>query len=311
MVCVDESAEMSSKNLFEGFDAAPDPRARFWSSEFLWPEDTINHMFLARAVHIVGNRIYGEKWTGQEPLAENFDPLPAALSASTDASDTLRGSKLLVEHSAEYRQRCAALSRLAMPTDEEWTLAVSIAKLVSDDRRQAVSRYLDICHRLARTFRNGIVQTSARAFNGGPEQPLDWSLWNTEYHWSRFDCCRIDPNQPFDARPAWNGGHWLFVEITSFERALRRHQDENYSSAELEALSHVYLSPYVRCMIEASTQLGLTLENQSKTEVLISEIPKFWRHAAELSGRDLNSMATLMREPESKAGRGKKARKKP
>jgi hypothetical protein len=68
-----------------------------------------------------------------------------------------------------------------------------------------------------------------------------------------------------------------------------------------------YLSPYVRCMIRASTELELTEHNQPKKLELEAQLPRFWDGAEPLTATDLKSMATLMRSPDRKLGRGKKA----
>ena len=285
----------------------PDPRLGFWKTHFLWPEDTPTHVFLARAILRLGETLYGDKWNGDEPLAEAIEPLPETLDPFTETAEVLRGSALLLEYSPDYRQRCDARSKVVSPTEEEWATIVPIAKALAEERRQSLMRFYDVCQRLARTFRNSVVLTSCRAFDGGPVRQLECSIWNTEYFWGRFDICRIDLSDPFSQRSSTQSGSWLFVETASFERALSGGRNDCCTVTDLAALNSVYLSPYVRCMIDATIRLGLCVNNQLKTEFLIAELPKYWKIPIELSGRDLKSMATLMREPESKAGRGKKA----
>ena len=298
---------MEIRDQFSGSTASrPDPRLAFWKNHFLWPEDTPSHVFLARAILKVGEVLYGDKWNGKEPLAEQVEPLPETLDPFTVTAEVLRGSSLLLEYSPDYRRRCDARSKLVSPTEEEWATIVPVAKALAEERRQSLMRFYDVCQRLARTFRNGVVLTSCRAFDGGPVRDLDCSIWNTEYFWGRFDSCRIDLSDPFSQRPSSQSGSWLFVETACFERALSGAQDDCRTGTDLATLNSVYLSPYVRCMIDATIRLGLCANNQLKTEFLIAELPKFWKLPVQLSGRDLKSMATLMREPESKAGRGKK-----
>ena len=123
----------------------PDPRLGFWKTHFLWPEDTPTHVFLARAILRLGETLYGDKWKGDEPLAEAIEPLPETLDPFTETAEVLRGSALLLEYSPDYRQRCDARSKVVSPTEEEWATIVPIAKALAEERRQSLMRFYDAC----------------------------------------------------------------------------------------------------------------------------------------------------------------------
>ena len=103
-----------------------------------------------------------------------------------------------------------------------------------------------------------------------------------------------------------SGGLLIYVDKQSLEALLKGDTTEQRSNEALVKAANHYVSPYVACLIEISEALGISPENQPKKESLKSEIPKYWRGAEQLSAKDIDSMATLMRDPSSKAGRARK-----
>jgi hypothetical protein len=65
-------------------------------------------------------------------------------------------------------------------------------------------------------------------------------------------------------------------------------------------------SEYLKFMLEMTQKMGLTPENQIGKDAVMAQLKAAWKGSVDLSRNDLNSMATLLREPESKLGRGRK-----
>ena len=69
----------------------------------------------------------------------------------------------------------------------------------------------------------------------------------------------------------------------------------------------ISLSPYLVCMIDATRALIKDLNQPPKKAVLEAELRKYWPgDSDDLTSTDISAMATLMRLPESKKGRGAK-----
>lgn len=174
-----------------------------------------------------------------------------------------------------------------------------------------MGRFLEVCSRLARAFRNGTIKTATREVGGGEMWEQSHWFWNTENFWGRFDNCRVNPYSPYDAGVVVTDGDYVFVEEASFEAALQPTQQEpKRESVELSAPSELeYLSPYLRCMIAATRDLKITADDQRKKDEIIAALPKYWQGAETLSSMDIARMATFIREAEHKRGRGRRKRK--
>lgn len=288
---------------------AVEPRIRFWSDELLWPDDSPTHVFLARVTHYVGRMFWGAAWTGSEPTVELVAPLPNFYDTQVDHQEILRACHLLFEHDSAFKNRCpdyaVYLDKWPMPTEEEWSRACVISQRLSDERRQVFNRFFQLCSHLSSAFKDGTIMTATRGFDGGPEIVQDRSFWNTENYWPRFCTCQIDPQEPYRRTIVPTGGAYIFVERISLEKALRLKPAEDV----LEGGVDEYLSPYLRCMIEVSRALGITPTHQPKIDFLKAEIPRFWHGVPPLTGQDISRMATLLREPDSKSGRGNRVKK--
>lgn len=70
----------------------------FWCREQLWPRDTEDHIFLARAVHTIGRAMFNDAWTGSEPAdheqlqgkTRNADLLKQATPQFTKVKNEIR-----------------------------------------------------------------------------------------------------------------------------------------------------------------------------------------------------------------------------
>ena len=193
-----------------------------------------------------------------------------------------------------------------MPTEAEWAEAVTISRTLSEQSNQAFDRFLEVCVALTSLFKRGRLATALRGFDGGPEYPADQAFWYTENFWSRFHTCQVHPERPYGRDVMPSGGLLIYIDRQSLETLLKGDTAEQRSNEALAKAANHYVSPYVACMIEISEALGISPGHQPKKESLKGEILKYWRGAEQLSAKDIDSMATLLRDPASKAGRAKK-----
>jgi hypothetical protein len=64
-------------------------------------------------------------------------------------------------------------------------------------------------------------------------------------------------------------------------------------------------------MLSVARKLEITPSNQPKKEVVIEALREAWTRSPELSDNKIESMATLLREPESELGRARKRNSRP
>lgn len=284
----------------------PNPRIAFWSRPELWPDDTPTHAFLARVVQHIGQLLFGDVWTGQEPATDLNSPLPKQLSIAVNHADLVRGCHILHEHDETYRKRCPVLSfelgQLPLPSEHEWARAVGIDAEMQRTAELAFRRYLGVCSDLATNFAAGIIGTATRDVDGGFIFDEPKELWYTEFKLGRFGTCQLDVSKPFSSKITTHG-RYIFVDRLSLDAALRSLDQALPESAGSEAVP--YFSSYLRCMADVSVAMKLTPNDQRKKLELVEEIPKHWKGPGKLSEMDIDKMATFLREPEHKKGRGR------
>lgn len=289
--------------------AAIDPRIAFWKDQSAWPDDVVEYVFLGRVVGAVGQAVYGSEWTGSEPTTELITPLPDFLVASISKAELMRGCRLLFDHDEAYKVRCPAyaefLQAWPMPRDDEWVRAVATSKHLSEQNQRDYGRYVDVSFRLAQAFKAGAILTATREVAGGLIRDHNRWLWNTENFWGRFHTCRIDHDNPFSGTVVSSGGSYIFVGRASLVRLLQPPSEPSEITAPSFS-PREYISPFIRCMIEATRDLKITADDKRKKSEIVSELRKYWPGSQDdLQDTDLERMATLMREPRHKHGRWK------
>ena len=291
---------------------AGNPRVTFWSDPALWPDDPPGYVFLARTIQHLGQLTYGQTWLGLEPATEIITPLPESYQASMPSAELQRGCRLLFDHHENYKARCPTYAHLLehwpMPTEQEWKEAVAISRTLAHQSQVDFGRFVEVCSRLLRAFRGGNIITATRAVGGGEMWEQSQWFWNTENFWGRFHTCRVDPLSPYQAGVVVEDGEYIFVELASFETALNpAAQQPSPEPVELSAPTELeYLSPYLRCMIAVTRGLNITADDQRKKDEIIEAIPNYWpARADELQLSDISRMATFVRDPKHKKGRGR------
>lgn len=217
---------MAFANFLMGNRVNLDPRVAFWSREDLWPDDSPEHIFVARAVRKFAKSRFGDAWTDDIPASPMIFELPVDYSTYTPIEEIRRATSILGSISSSYnrRPREGMATTLTMgttfPTTDEWAEAVAEAKIRSD---RFWARYI-VFYRtavvLSGACKEGLVKSATRPHDGGEPIARPWHFWNLERSWIRFDTCRVDPTDEFSANAYSEHGHWLFFEKSSFDTFL-------------------------------------------------------------------------------------------
>jgi hypothetical protein len=238
----------------------------FWEYPADWPRDPPGYVFLARAFDEIGRAAHGERWNYVKP-AEPEDP-------PDDCDDDV----------------WAAYER----ADEQYERAREQAKADFQSTRESVARMI------AEQCELGNLVTAARPKRGGEVTELGQHHWNIEDLRIRFLRCEISLDHPFAEHRLSQNDCWIYVKRGDLDSFLMT-QPHGTSSLGGDQ----YLSPYLRVMLAVSAKMGITAANQPKKTVVVEEIRSAWR-LNPLSANLIETMATLIRDPESQRGKAKK-----
>lgn len=319
--------------VFDGV-TPPSIDSSFWGAPAKWPREPLGFVFLARAVHIVGKAKFGEEWVGDEPATPVPPPFEHFLK--NDEATIQRVVAILerfggVKYDAIKDQRKEIASDVPAPSlglrpirttktkadfaTEAWAAKVlgltdehyALLREVAEPRRQALlakaQRVAQIRHIIERGCEAGSLRAATRPAPGGPMQPLDPVVWNTDQVHQRWHLCQINPKDPYGLGVSGNSYCPIFLEAGSLERFIAPPAPKE-PPMKAPGFDDVHLSPYLRLMLEVARDLKITPENQPKKEEVAAVIQDRW--AFKESDRLVKAMATLLREPESQGGRGKK-----
>jgi hypothetical protein len=181
----------------------------FWTRPDVWPFDTRDYVFLARAVHQIGKHLFGDEWRGVEPTVRAPKPAPRPLDevlAEREQKQGLAATYTLAELTAEQQRR---LRPAPDPEEVNRTLA-------------AMGRWNAVQRRIADAARDGVLKTAVRPYAGGEPIGLTAGVWNTEVFWPWFEECRMHPEDPFrqgSLRPR-SPESWIFIGRQSLDQFL-------------------------------------------------------------------------------------------
>lgn len=192
--------------------------ADFWQDQTGWPRDTLEMIFLGRAVDQLGRTLFDQEWTGEEPWVETFSYLKIG-------SNRRATNDFIARYLPQFGRREYHGSMAPPPTgydDDRPKFEFSAQEyqelqLFIDRHNQAVppakKRFMEVQKAIADGAIAGKLGTSFRAIAGGDVSPIQLSWWNTERLERRFATCRINPNDPFGS----GGEAWIFVSRIDFE----------------------------------------------------------------------------------------------
>lgn len=254
------------------------------SNEKTWPSDGPNHVFIARALNLIGAATLGEAWKGNEltSYSTSLTAIPRPWMKKDDSkkfpiSDLLNESLGDITEEEQFEAK-----RLVQENNDE----VLAARSRFDDALKVLSEYC-IYRKLYVAIRLG----------NGTFADIDSGSWSTgAYHeWVRAGCASIA-----EALDTDQGGDILcplFVQ----QDGLNEHFPA--SGPAPSDLSDIYLSPYIRLMIDVVRKYEITDKNHSKIDVLVKFIlDEFPKRGLPVSDKLATSMATLVRSPAAQSG---------
>jgi hypothetical protein len=118
----------------------------------------------------------------------------------------------------------------------------------------------------------------------------------------------MTPGDLFTSNALNGGTHWIFLsetDLAAIEREFQREADEPKSSSRID----FFISLRLRCALETARGMKIKDGSMPKLAVIMAEIPKYWRGTDPLSKNAVLSIARLIRDEDSRAGRGSKADK--
>jgi hypothetical protein len=170
-----------------------------------------------------------------------------------------------------------------------------------------IARRAAVLQEIAKRLQEGGLVAGNRPKEGGPitDTPKTW--WNTELDRMamRFINCEINPKDPFGGPVISARNSWIFIKRNSLDELLER---QPFGPVQIPIADH-YLSPYMKIMLSVARKMKISPDNQSRKKLVEQEIinaPLTASLPKKLSDKLLGAMATLIRDPESQAGKAKK-----
>jgi hypothetical protein len=192
-------------------------RLEFWKNSTGWPRDNSSYVFLARAVHAIGKSMFRSEWTGDEPYLDLMQSLPAL--PLTSGSRAYFAHNLLLKHHPEFGRQPLKWSRgpfSSMPTSVkfsrlEWEAARAIVTKHNERKMPGVRRFFEARDRIIQLAEAGLLITAIRERAGGDPTPVPCAWWNSERIRNRFDCCQLNPSDPYGLGSSGDRYQWIFV----------------------------------------------------------------------------------------------------
>jgi hypothetical protein len=248
----------------------------------IWPNDARGYVFLARGFNEIGRASFSDKWPKEE-VSSMADPKKENSSVVKRALKMKAGSHGFTAD--ELRE---------LDKDDEVALADE-----AEDARHGM--WVVVKNEIVKQCLEGNIVSAVRPIEGGEFIGLLPDMWNTEKNLEhRFRRWQMSLDDPFSTS---GDTHWIFLQ----REALDSYLIGKRRTTATQTLIH--MSPYLRFMLQVSESMKLTPDHQPKKTDVMDTIRKTWR-GKPLSEADVQSMATLIREPDSRRGsaKGKKNR---
>lgn len=188
--------------------AAELARIQFWSDQVAWPADQAGHKFLARVVLAVGEKLFGEHWTGREGSAF----LPALFPERPIWHDKWRAYQILEACRPDPKRLIIKLSepvagvwhepKIPMPLYLE---ASELLQRIYENEFPAVERFVAAVGVVDAACMTGKLLTARRAKTSGQFTSIEASAWGRRLH---FGSCEI---HPIGGSGVGVGRQWIFV----------------------------------------------------------------------------------------------------
>jgi hypothetical protein len=188
-----------------------------------WPRDTKEHVFLARALGRVGEALYNEEWTGEEPRTEVVEPLPPDPKGARDYLK-VRAQSYLERNHPRLAQPRRELKLVRLPTEfsfspEGWEAASEYFNERHREAEAAIQRFGCAVRKMLDALADGSLKSALRPLSGSAiGEVLPESHWHMEQGRHRLLTCSISEAQPFASGKAT---HWIFVTAESLADFIR------------------------------------------------------------------------------------------
>lgn len=191
-------------------------RNRFdWSAPAKWPKNTPEYVFLARAIHQIGEAVHGGNWS------EEINPKNIFVSSKGTPLRTQSEASLMDRRNAALLMGKNVGSNNREPdelTPDEWKQAQELGRIsnikAAETRKAAIKRrdmWLSIAEQVADALRNGRLESGMREPNStqilGPQNRDSWNIDDVSECFAR---CARNISLGYDS-----GGKNRFVFISS------------------------------------------------------------------------------------------------
>ena len=285
--------------------------------EILWPRNPTGWVFIGRAVNALGAKLH-PTWTrstpygllpdvcvgteqdgalvGQEDQYRYANWLintrgndPSYIFRTNRPFDYLECSPNLEGAAERYWEFACDLSQ------EEWAIGLG-------NRRM----FREVQLRIVQEAEAGRLIIGSRPIPGGEPKAHSRDWWFTDNYENRFVTMTIDPSDPFSAEASDETvGHHLFVNADGLAQLLEQIEAVSIVAPAVDDAGDP--SPYLRLMIEVQNLLQIGSAAPPKKASVLYEIQSRWAaYDLPASNKLMDAMATLLRSPESQAGRGRK-----
>jgi hypothetical protein len=172
----------------------------FWMNKEDWPADFADNLFLARALHLVGRSIFGDQWTGSEPLVQQIIPLHRSPNHATNAHALAylkRHRPELVENWPNERDPVSIggtpWKRPKLLTRDLWQEALRLQRREVDvDLPPIFHRRDKAAEALGQLVASGTVATRLRPINGGAFVSSPPGYWHQKSIWHAMARCQVE-----------------------------------------------------------------------------------------------------------------------
>lgn len=273
----------------------PDERQRFWLWKSTWPQNPAGYVFLAEAFHEVGRAKYGDEWLGCEPYLRSDTPTGTATLSHILKKD--QSERTEADRAAIARQIANVKERIENPEEFD-AKQRQIAEQTQQERLILGSRAFAVQEQIIAWCESGELSSAIRPIEGGAMTPLKRELWNGANPSYRFYLCQMSVRNPFSRGVSGKNFGYIFIENQSLQRLLAQ-QPFSRQAAEID----VHLSPYLKVMLHVIRSWQIDPENQFTKDAIEAAMKEAWTGPHKLSDRLAQAMASLVREPESQAGK--------
>jgi len=285
--------------------------------ESLWPRNPTGWMFMGRAVHSVGAKLF-PSWKKYTPygllpdvcigtaldnvlvcedeqeryanwLINRRGDDPTYIFRTNSPFDYLdHGLELETVNAQEWELACDL-------SQEEWSIGLGNQRM-----------FREVQLRIVQEAEAGNLIIGSRPIVGGEPKPHSRDWWFTDHYENRFRSLTIDPNNPFSHdTPDRSVAHHLFIDAEGLAALVGQLERADDRAPAVDGFGDP--SPYLRLMIDVQNQLGIGSGPEPKKASVLYEIQSRWAaYGLPASDKLMGAMATLLRSPESQAGRGRK-----